>query len=120
MIHIIDIINHILPEIFMGIITLICGVFYKCIKHIKEQSEQIKTSNKYLIKKAIEDDYRKFMELGYCGIKERKECTEIYKHYKKLGGNGGIEKIMEEIHELPTFKKERREYGNKLESEDKK
>lgn len=39
---------------------------------------------------------------GYCPIYEKENITDMYQQYHKLGGNGTVTQLYEEIMELPT------------------
>ncbi|MBE5773484.1 MAG: hypothetical protein E7337_06080 [Clostridiales bacterium] len=50
--------------------------------------------------------YKKYIEQGYYPIRDREVMQDIYEQYHRLGGNGVISHLKEEMDELPTYMNE--------------
>lgn len=60
-----------------------------------------------LLKNEIIRIYEKYTKLGYCPSYMKENTEEMYNSYHKLGGNGMITTMVEEIYKLPNeIKKE--------------
>lgn len=42
---------------------------------------------------------------GYITLDEKENLAEMYEAYKRLGGNGHLKTVMEEVHRLPVREK---------------
>lgn len=42
---------------------------------------------------------------GYITLDEKESLAEMYEAYKRLGGNGHLKTVMEEVHRLPVREK---------------
>lgn len=58
-----------------------------------------------LLKEKIIEKYNKYKEAGSMSLYDKEMIDEIYNEYKNLGGNGVIEKIVDNIEEIPISKK---------------
>lgn len=59
-----------------------------------------------LLRKEIIDYYNHYMDLGYIPIFAMENVIDMYRAYHRLGGNGTITKIVEELKELSSHHKE--------------
>lgn len=59
-----------------------------------------------LLRKEIIDEYNHYMDRGHIPIFALENVIEMYKAYHRLGGNGTITKIVEELKELSSFQRE--------------
>lgn len=59
-----------------------------------------------LLRKEIIDYYNHYMDLGYIPIFAMENVIDMYRAYHRLGGNGTITKIVEELKELSSYQKE--------------
>lgn len=55
-----------------------------------------------LLRNEIIRIYEKHMKLGHCPSYMKKNINEMYISYHKLGGNGMITSMVEEIYKLPN------------------
>ena len=62
-----------------------------------------------LLRKEIIDYYNHYMDLGYIPIFAMENVIDMYRAYHRLGGNGTITKIVEELKELSSYQKEKEE-----------
>lgn len=71
----------------------------------------IRAGLRALLRDRILQAYKHYHEdKGYCPIYALENVEEMYKQYYALGGNGTITKLLEELKELPTSKKENEFY----------
>jgi len=73
---------------------------------ILRQYRGIKEGMISLLRNEIIRIYEKYMKMGYCPSYMKKNINEMYDSYHKLGGNGMITTMVEEIYKLPNEKKE--------------
>lgn len=59
-----------------------------------------------LLRKEIIDYYNHYMNLGYIPIFAMENVIDMYRAYHRLGGNGTITKIVEELKDLSSYQKE--------------
>lgn len=59
-----------------------------------------------LLRDRFYQGYKKYIEQGYYPIRDREVMQDIYEQYHRLGGNGVISHLKEELDELPTCLKE--------------
>lgn len=59
-----------------------------------------------LLRKEIIDYYNHYMDLGYIPIFAMENVIDMYRAYHRLGGNGTITKIVEELKELSSYQRE--------------
>ena len=55
-----------------------------------------------LLKNEIIRTYEKYTKLGYCPSYMKENIEEMYDSYHKLGGNGMITAMVNEIYKLPS------------------
>lgn len=76
------------------------------IKKIIEDNELLKKSNLSLIRSQLVSKCEHYLKLGYLPEYARYCLEELHKNYKKLGGNHGIEVLVDKTYELPLTKKD--------------
>ena len=59
-----------------------------------------------LLRDRFYQGYKKYIEQGYYPIRDREVMQDIYEQYHRLGGNGVISHLKEEMDELPTYMNE--------------
>lgn len=59
-----------------------------------------------LLRKEIIDYYNHYMDLGYIPIFAMENVIDMYRAYHRLGGNGTITKIVEELKDLSSYQRE--------------
>ena len=98
----------IIETIIKWLIPLILGGIFSYIKkELKENRHQnkfMKEAMISLLRSQIVSKAEKYMELGYLPDYARYCITDLLKQYKALGGNHGIEKLVEQCLELPPIK----------------
>lgn len=99
---------------FMGLIGAAITVYIKKqIKRIETKQETeakkqvaIEGGMQALLRDRLIQSYNYHTTKGYCEIHNRDNITNMYKQYHNLGENGVIDRLMDELLELPV-KKER-------------
>lgn len=97
--------SQIVTPLIVAALTAIVGIFFryisKCLKDIKSSHMALREGQRDSLRYQIVQAHDYFSEKGCIG-KYSLDCIEaMYESYHKLGGNGFIKSIMEEIHELP-------------------
>lgn len=74
------------------------------IEKLVEDNELLKNSNLSLIRSQIVSKCERYQKQGYMSEYARFCLEELYKNYKRLGGNHGIEILVNKTFELPLSK----------------
>lgn len=106
------IIKYWLEVLFSAILGLI-GLGYKMLKK-RQDKQEIKNQEQDMKNKAIEKGvqallrnelirrYREYEIKKEISILDKENIEHMFKEYKNLGGNGTVEKMYEDLLELPT------------------
>jgi len=94
-------------EIIIGLITTGVLTLYKKLstkihKQVEDQ-KALKDGTLALLRSELIHNYDKYMERGWLPIYAVENICELYSTYHKLGGNGAIDKIIEELKSLPSI-----------------
>ncbi len=91
-----------------GLIVAALGGAYKLlsarVKAILKEHSAIREGMLALIREGIISAYKRCEDRGYCPIYELENVNKLYKEYKKLGGNGTVDELVEDLrdmHKLP-------------------
>ncbi len=79
---------------------------------VLKQYGGIKNGMVALLRNEIIRIYEKYTKLGYCPSYMKENTCEMYESYHKLGGNGMITTMVNEIYKLPSEMK-----GNEMNNE---
>lgn len=74
------------------------------IQKLIDDNELLKKSNLSLIRSQIVSKCENYLKLGYLPEYARYCLEELYKYYQKLGGNHGIEILVNKTFNLPSEK----------------
>lgn len=77
------------------------GVLGFVVKYIKRYV-LVEQALQSLLRDRIINAYNRAIDKGYCRIYEQENISAMYDEYHKLGGNGTVTRLMNEIRELPT------------------
>ena len=80
--------------------------------YIIKQYISLKNGLKSLLRNEIIRIYEKYVQLGYCPSYMKENTSEMYNSYHKLGGNGMITSMMEDLYKLPNELQEGRNEKN--------
>lgn len=91
------------------LIPFVCaGGFTYIIKKLKDNdkaNKAMKTSKLALIRSQIVSKCESYIKQGYLPEYARYCLEELFKNYKALGGNHGLEVLVEQCYQLPPCKK---------------
>ena len=87
-------------------LTTMMGYIYKELKENKKANKAMKASMLSLIRSQIVNKCENYMNEGYLPEYARYCLEDLFKQYKILGGNHGIETLVNKCFELPPVKKE--------------
>lgn len=99
------ILNWGIPVILTGITGIIC----KELKDNKKSNQAMKASMLSLIRSQIVGKCEEYTREGYLPEYARYCLEDLFKQYKALGGNHGVEVLVNKCFELPPTKIERGE-----------
>lgn len=93
-------------EFIFGLITVSILAFCKRLstkihQQINDQ-KALKDGTLALLRSEIIHNYDKYMERGWLPIYAAESILSLYNAYHNLGGNGAIDKIIQELKELPS------------------
>lgn len=80
------------------------------IVYIYNQYGGIKKGMISLLRNEIVRIYEKYTKLGYCPSYMKENINEMYDSYHKLGGNGMVTAMVDELYKLPNEEKEEKIY----------
>lgn len=84
--------------------VVLTGIFGFLVKLFKDM-KTMKSSQLSLIRSQIVSKCEKYLEQGYLPEYARYCLNELFEQYKTLGGNHGIEVLVNQCLELPLSKK---------------
>lgn len=91
-------------ELVFGLLISLVGHMYKKFKDHYKLLTATRTGLVVLLKAKIIEEYSEYKKTKKVSIYEREMIEELYEEYKKLGGNGLIGKIVEEIEDIKIEK----------------
>ena len=74
--------------------------------YVFKEYDGLKNGLKSLLRNEIVRIYETYFNMGYCPSYMKENVNEMYKNYHKLGGNGYVSSIVNEIYKLPNCLKE--------------
>lgn len=95
------ILNCIIP--FM--LTTILGIVIKELKDNRKNNKAMQESMVLLLRSQITEKCEKYIELGYLPDYARSCIEDLFEQYEILGGNHGVEKLVDLVFSLPPIKK---------------
>lgn len=104
----IDIGTIILKWIIPLLCTAILGYINKKLKDNDKSNVAMKNSMIILLRSQIVSKAEKYEELGYLPDYARSCIVDLHEQYKALGGNHGVEKLVDKVLELPPIKREKK------------
>lgn len=88
------------------VLTGVIGYIIKELKDNRDSNKAMKQSMVLLMRSQIVGKCEKYQDLGYLPDYARSCLEDLFKEYKVLGGNHGVEKLVDKIFELPPTTKE--------------
>lgn len=83
------------------ILTALSGYLVKELKENKKSNTAIKDSMVLLLRSQITGKIEKYMELGYLPDYARSCIEDLFTQYKSLGGNHGVDLLVNQCFNLP-------------------
>lgn len=97
--------NIILNCIIPFILTTVLGIIIKELKDNKKNNKAMQESMVLLLRSQITGKCEKYIEMGYLPDYARSCIEDLFEQYKILGGNHGVEKLVELTFSLPPILK---------------
>ena len=101
--------NWAVPTVLAGVFGLVAKLYKKnkqLIEQISADNQNLKASIRSLLSSQIVGKCEQWLEVGYLPSHVRSCLSELYKEYKNLGGNHGVDSLVEQCLELPPKKGE--------------
>jgi len=86
------------------ICTAVLGYIMKKLKENDQSNLAMKKSMIILLRSQIVSKAEKYEELGYLPDYARSCIVDLFSQYKELGGNHGVEILVDKILKLPAIK----------------
>lgn len=90
--------NYLIPTILGGVL----GFLSTKLKKNKERDKAIEEGVQALLRNEIIRRYREFELKGEISILDQENLEAMFIQYKRLGGNGTVKKMMDDLLELKT------------------
>lgn len=103
--------NLILKWAIPVICTAVLGYITKKLKDNDKSNIAMKNSMIILLRSQIVSTAEKYEELGYLPDYARSCIVDLFEQYKTLGGNHGVEILVDKVLVLPAIKKGGINYG---------
>lgn len=87
------------------ILTTVLGIILKELKDNTKNNKAMQTSMVLLLYIQITVECEKHIAMGYLSDSARSDIEKLFKQYKILGGNHGLEKLVDLVFSLPPIKK---------------
>ena len=98
-----------LAACLLTIATALLGFLYKRVIRLititVEQNKAVNEGVRAVLSSEIIDKYNHYKDKGYCPIYAKTNIKNLHKPYKDLGGNGVVDKLVDELLEMPTIDK---------------
>ena len=94
-----------LQVLFSGVLALLSYMVKKVTNEFKREKDEqnlMKLSLQALLRDRLIQAYNYHKEKGYCSIHNRDNVINMYNQYHKLGANGVIDGLIDEVLALPT------------------
>ena len=105
MTEIIDIMtNWAIPTLLTGILAFITRIYQKnsnLINKINNDNNSVKDSLRLLLRSQIVGKCEQWLEVGYLPDSVRSCLEDMFEEYTKLGGNHGVNALVNQCFELP-------------------
>lgn len=88
------------------ILTGVIGYIMKELKDNRNSNKAMKSSMILLMRSQIVGKCEKYQDMGYLPDYARSCLEDLFKEYKVLGGNHGVEKLVDKTFELPIVRRQ--------------
>lgn len=95
------------PEVAVSlVVAILTGLYHRLAKQMKEEKEKRKAADdglQALLRNSIIDSYNHYVvEKKFCPVYGKENVDAMYDAYHRLGGNGTVTRLVNQINELPT------------------
>lgn len=87
------------------ILTTVLGIILKELKENQKNNKAMQESMVLLLHIKITIECKKYIAMGYLSDSARSDIEKMFKQYKILGGNHGLEKLVDLTFSLPPILK---------------
>lgn len=87
------------------ILTTVIGYIIKELRDNRNSNKAMKQSMVLLMRSQIVGKCEKYQDLGYLPDYARSCLNDLFKEYTILGGNHGVEKLVDKTFELPIVRR---------------
>lgn len=98
--------NIVLNCIIPFILTTILSIIIKELQDNKKNNKAMHESMVLLLRSQITGKCEIYLKMGYLPDYARSCLEDLFNQYKTLGGNHGVEKLVDLVFSLPPIKKE--------------
>lgn len=88
------------------ILTALCTFIAREVKNNRSSNIAIKNATVSMLRSQITSKVETYLKLGYLPNYARYCLEDLYKQYSALGGNHGIDILIDKVYNLPPTKKE--------------
>lgn len=92
---------HISEIVMEYYVDILLGLTFTAISMLWVRIWALHNGMKALLRNHIVSAYNKCLDKGFVPLHERDNIQNMYENYKKLGGNGNVTKIVEDILDMP-------------------
>lgn len=103
---IIHVISVILEWAIPFVLTALCTFIASEVKDNKNNNDAIKEATISMLRSQITGKVETYLEMGYLPDYARYCLEDLYKQYSALGGNHGLDVLVNKAYNLPPVKKE--------------
>ncbi len=89
-------------QVLFGIASGGLGVAYKALSKRLHDQKALKEGTQSLLRSEIIRCYDMYIDRGHISIHGLESVLAMYDAYHKLGGNGTVTKLVDELRELPV------------------
>lgn len=98
--------NIILNCIIPFVLTTILSIIIKELQDNKKNNKAMRESLVLLLRSQLTEKCETYLKMGYLPDYARSCLEDLFNQYKTLGGNHGVEKLVDLVFSLPPIKKE--------------
>lgn len=99
------ILNEIIKWGIPFVLTTVIGYVIKELRDNRNSNKAMKQSMVLLMRSQIVGKCEKYQDLGYLPDYARSCLNDLFKEYTILGGNHGVEKLVDKTFELPIVRR---------------
>lgn len=101
--------EEVIIKIAFIVVPAFCTRIWYIMEKMRKHSQYISDGMIFILKNEIINSYYDRLEKGYCNAYIKDRVTELFDIYKKLGGNGNVERIYQDLMKMEETKNEKME-----------